>query len=58
VKGATIFWEGEQGTEFFVVVRGQVEISSGKDFSAETSSRVDKPTQTGISGPDIPVSWS
>lgn len=29
VKGATIFREGEQGDEFFVVVRGQVEIKSG-----------------------------
>ena len=28
-KGATIFGEGEQGDEFFVVVRGQVEIKSG-----------------------------
>ena len=28
-KGATIFREGEQGDEFFVVVRGQVEIKSG-----------------------------
>ena len=28
-KGATIFREGEQGGEFFVVVRGQVEIKSG-----------------------------
>lgn len=27
--GATIFREGEQGDEFFVVVRGQVEIRSG-----------------------------
>jgi CRP/FNR family transcriptional regulator, cyclic AMP receptor protein len=29
-KGDTIFREGEQGDEFFVVVRGQVEIRSGK----------------------------
>jgi CRP/FNR family transcriptional regulator, cyclic AMP receptor protein len=28
-KGDTIFREGEQGDEFFVVVRGQVEIRSG-----------------------------
>jgi CRP/FNR family transcriptional regulator, cyclic AMP receptor protein len=28
-KGETIFREGEQGDEFFVVVRGQVEIKSG-----------------------------
>jgi CRP-like cAMP-binding protein len=28
-RGATIFREGEQGDEFFVVVRGQVEIKSG-----------------------------
>ena len=28
-KGNTIFREGEQGDEFFVVVRGQVEIKSG-----------------------------
>jgi CRP/FNR family cyclic AMP-dependent transcriptional regulator len=28
-KGATIFREGEQGDEFFVVARGQVEIKSG-----------------------------
>jgi CRP/FNR family transcriptional regulator, cyclic AMP receptor protein len=28
-KGATIFWEGEQADEFFVVVRGQVDIRSG-----------------------------
>ena len=28
-KGNTIFREGEQGDEFFVVVRGEVEIRSG-----------------------------
>jgi CRP/FNR family transcriptional regulator, cyclic AMP receptor protein len=28
-KGETVFREGEQGDEFFVVVRGQVEIRSG-----------------------------
>ena len=28
-KGDTIFREGEQGDEFFVVVRGKVEIRSG-----------------------------
>jgi CRP/FNR family transcriptional regulator, cyclic AMP receptor protein len=28
-KGNTIFKEGEQGDEFFVVVRGEVEIRSG-----------------------------
>jgi CRP/FNR family cyclic AMP-dependent transcriptional regulator len=28
-KGETVFEEGEQGDEFFVVVRGQVEIRSG-----------------------------
>ena len=28
-RGKTIFREGEQGDEFFVVVRGQVEIKSG-----------------------------
>jgi CRP/FNR family transcriptional regulator, cyclic AMP receptor protein len=28
-KGDTIFREGEQGDEFYVVVRGQVEIRSG-----------------------------
>ena len=28
-KGETIFREGEQGDEFFVVARGQVEIKSG-----------------------------
>jgi CRP-like cAMP-binding protein len=28
-KGETIFKEGDQGDEFFVVVRGQVEIRSG-----------------------------
>ena len=28
-RGETIFREGEQGDEFFVVVRGQVEIKSG-----------------------------
>jgi CRP/FNR family cyclic AMP-dependent transcriptional regulator len=28
-KGATVFREGEQGDEFFVVVRGKVEIRSG-----------------------------
>jgi CRP-like cAMP-binding protein len=28
-KGKTIFKEGDQGDEFFVVVRGQVEIRSG-----------------------------
>ncbi len=29
-KGKTIFQEGEQGDEFFIVVRGQVEIRSGE----------------------------
>ena len=28
-KGKTIFKEGDQGDEFFIVVRGQVEIRSG-----------------------------
>ena len=28
-KGTTIFKEGEQGDEFFVVVRGKVEVRSG-----------------------------
>ncbi len=34
-KGDTIFREGEQGDEFFVVVRGKVEIRSG-DSHLET----------------------
>ena len=29
-KGKTIFQEGEQGDEFFIVVRGRVEIRSGE----------------------------
>lgn len=28
-KGATIFREGDRGEEFFVIIRGKVEISSG-----------------------------
>ena len=37
-KGNTIFREGDRGDEFFVVVRGQVEIRSG-DRSFETLGR-------------------
>jgi CRP/FNR family cyclic AMP-dependent transcriptional regulator len=37
-KGDTIFREGERGEEFFVVVRGQVEIRSG-DLCFETLGR-------------------
>ena len=51
-KGDLIFREGEQGDEFFVVVRGKVEITSGNrhlgDFSAKTAFLARWPSSTTV----------
>ena len=49
-KGETIFREGEQGDEFFVVVRGQVEIKSGNKLDATIAY---PPGEKFIDGKDI-----